>query len=188
MLKDMMDFDDTSMNIKSGSKYISAYKVTNFNTQKAFDKDLNKSTNKTTKLLFHGSNSGNWLNILKQGLTLRSEIAKSGGLFNKGIYFADVADKSLGYISGGRWNGGSSDNDNWLAVYEVHTGNAANYKNLPEYKSSRSNNTNLTTWIPDNDFDSYHADRKIEQRYSLRRDEFIIYDENKCTIKYLIHL
>jgi len=175
MLKDMMN--------ESKSKYIAAYKVINFITQKAFDNEVSKSKNKTTKLLFHGSRSENWLSIIKSGLQLHPNAVTTGKLFDNGIYFADVADKSLGYINGGRWNRSSGDNDNWLAVYEVHTGNACTYNDI------RSNpNVRLHDFVPQNGFDSYFADKNIERRYSLARNEFIVYEEQKCTIKYLIHI
>lgn len=183
MLKDMMT--------DSSSKYIKAFKVTNFRTQNNFDKEVAKSKNKTTKLLFHGSRSENWFNIIKSGLVLHPDAHTTGKLFDHGIYFADVADKSLGYIGGSRWNNSGRDNDNWLAVYEVHTGNMCTYNDLPESKNtirSSGNRTDLAKFVPANGFDSYFADSKIERRYSLARHEFIIYDEHKCTIKYLIHL
>lgn len=189
-----LDFDEVSsseeamlkkMMTDSSSKYISAYKVTNFKTQKNFDNEVAKSSNKKTMLLFHGSKSGNWLNILKTGLVLHPNATTTGALFDQGIYFADIADKSLGYISGGRWNSSGADNDNWLAVYEVHVGNQADYNTL---KATRNIGVNLAKWVPSNGYDSYYANRNIEQRYNLRRDEFIIYNEKKCTIKYLIHL
>jgi len=174
MLKDMMN--------ESKSKFISAYKVINFKTQKAFDNEISKSKNKTTKLLFHGSRSENWLSIIRSGLQLHPNAVTTGKLFDNGIYFANVADKSLGYISGGRWNYGSSDNDNWLAVYEVHTGNACTYNDL------NNSNVRLHDFVPQNGFDSYFADKNIERRYRLMRDEYIVYKEEKCTIKYLIHI
>lgn len=178
MLKDLMT--------DSHQKFIAAFKVTNFKTQKAFDTDIAKSKNKKTKLLFHGSRSENWLGILKSGLILRPNAHTTGALFDRGIYFADIADKSLGYIGGGRWNGSSRDNDNWLAVYEVHTGKQCDYSDVK--KLSPDSKPDLAKLVPDNGFDSYYADRKIEKRYNLQRDEFIIYSEEKCTIKYLIHL
>lgn len=175
MLKDMMN--------ESKSKYIGAYKIINFKTQKAFDNEVSKSKNKTTKLLFHGSRSENWLSIIKSGLQLHPNAVTTGKLFDNGIYFADVADKSLGYINGGRWNRGSGDNDNWLAVYEVHLGNMCTYNDIKS-----NSNVRLHDFVPQNGFDSYFADKNIERRYSLARNEYIVYKEEKCTIKYLIHI
>lgn len=177
MLKNMLT--------NSANKYISAYKVINYKTQKLFDSEVAKAANKKTMLLFHGSRSENWLGIIKSGLVLHPNAVTTGKLFDHGIYFADVADKSLGYISGGRWNSSSGDNDNWLAVYDVHVGKQATYKDVARLSSRKPD---LAKFVPDNGFDSYFADHNIEQRYNLARDEFIIYDEHKCTIKYLIHL
>lgn len=170
-----------SMLGSSVNKFLAAYKVINKKTQAKFDKELSNATNKKTMLLFHGSRAENWMGIIKSGLLLRPNAVTTGKLFNNGIYFANDADKSLGYVSGGRWNNGSA-NDNWIAVYEVHVGKQAKYTDLP------NRNVDLAIWVPQNGYDSYYADKNIEKRYNLRKDEFIIYDENKCTIKYLIHI
>lgn len=175
MLKDLMGPDQ--------SKYMTAYKVINLKTQKLFDSEVGKSADKKTMMLFHGSRSENWMSIIRTGLQLHPNAVTTGKLFDNGIYFANSADKSLGYISGGRWNGARGDNDNWLAVYEVHVGKQATYNDLPG-----NSHVDLAQWVPQNGFDSYFADHRIERRYNLRRDEFIIYNEAKCTIKYLIHI
>lgn len=176
----------------SANKYISAYKVINYKTQKAFDNEVAKAKDKKTMLLFHGSRSENWLGIIKSGLVLHPNAVTTGKLFDHGIYFADVADKSLGYIGGGRWNSSSGDNDNWLAVYDVHVGKQATIEDITRIiktnPSVYSLKPDLAKFVPDNGFDSYFADHNIETRYNLARDEFIIYNEHNCTIKYLIHL
>jgi len=53
------------------------------------------------KLLWHGSRVSNYVGILSQGLRIAPpEAPKSGYRFGKGIYFADLCDKSIGYCRG----------------------------------------------------------------------------------------
>jgi len=53
-------------------------------------------------LLWHGSSVSNFVGILSQGLRIAPpEAPASGYMFGKGIYFADVFDKSFGYCRGG---------------------------------------------------------------------------------------
>jgi len=53
------------------------------------------------QLLWHGSRVTNYVGILSQGLRIAPpEAPKSGYRFGKGIYFADLCEKSLGYCRG----------------------------------------------------------------------------------------
>lgn len=61
---------------------------------------------KNKKLLWHGSRFSNFVGILSQGMRIAPpEAPKSGYLFGKGVYFADLIGKSFHYsrpdISGG---------------------------------------------------------------------------------------
>lgn len=155
------------------------YEVTNFRTQKEFDKSINESKNKNIKLLFHGSRNENWWSILNSGLLIRPASAKyTGSMFGDGIYFASKFKKSYGYSSGRNsyWAGGN-DNTAVLALYNVHIGDQ---KVLTSHDSScyKLNEKNISP------FDSVHA----KSGKSLLNDEYIIYNSNKCTIKYLITL
>ena len=62
---------------------------------------------KNHKLLWHGSRFSNFSGILSQGMRIAPpEAPKSGYLYGKGVYFADVFAKSApycrGYVSGNR--------------------------------------------------------------------------------------
>ncbi len=63
----------------------------------------NEQTNYNTKignnmLLWHGSRLSNFVGILSQGLRIAPpEAPVSGYLFGKGIYLADMAEKSINY-------------------------------------------------------------------------------------------
>jgi len=49
-------------------------------------------------LLWHGSRSANFIGILSEGLRVAPPTAqRSGASYGKGIYFADMAAKSIGY-------------------------------------------------------------------------------------------
>jgi len=55
---------------------------------------------KNRMYLWHGSKISNFMGILSQGLRIAPPEAPSTGyMFGKGIYFADMFDKSLGYAN-----------------------------------------------------------------------------------------
>ena len=57
------------------------------------------------RLLFHGSSMTNFMGILSQGLRIAPpEAPATGYMFGKGVYFADVFEKSAGYSHGGHSN------------------------------------------------------------------------------------
>jgi poly [ADP-ribose] polymerase len=102
------------------------YKVKNLKTQVIYDKHLEKALDKKKRLYFHGSRNENWFNILQTGLLIRpSGAVHTGSMFGDGIYFADKAQKSIGYTSlrGSYWAHGG-DNKAFLALFDVHFGQA----------------------------------------------------------------
>lgn len=170
-----------------GNKYFdeyfqNAYKVTNLKTQKVFDQQVNNAQNRRTKLLWHGSRNENWWSILKTGLVLRPTNAViTGKMFGYGLYFADKVNKSMGYSSlyGSFWTSGES-NKAYLAIYDVHLGNCIR-RNQHE------------CWMYDLDkealnelgnYDSFFARGGID----LVNNEYIVYQEPQCTIKYLVEI
>ena len=101
------------------------YKVVNNKTQAKFDKNLEKASVKKKRLYWHGSRNENWFNILQTGLLIRpSGAVHTGSMFGDGIYFADKAQKSIGYSSlrGSYWTKGG-DYKAFLALFDVHVGN-----------------------------------------------------------------
>lgn len=157
------------------------YKCINKNTQKEFDKHFSKAKHKERRLYWHGSRNENWFNIIQSGLLIRpSGAVHTGSMFGDGIYFANKAQKSLGYSSvrGSYWANGSA-NKGFLALYDVHTGNQ---KHITHHDSSCYS---LSKKVLDNGgFDSVYAHGGAD----LRNDEFIIYDSKQCTIAYLIEM
>jgi poly [ADP-ribose] polymerase len=179
--------DDDLANIellmgRNWGQFKNAFRVTNLSRREQLNEFIKNKTNKTTKLFWHGSRNENWWSILDSGLVLRPTNAIiTGKMFGDGIYFADKAQKSLGYSSlrGSYWASGS-DNKGYLALYEVHTGNWLHVKkheywmyDLTEKRLKKRGN-----------YDSLFAEGGVD----LRNNEYIIYNQKQCTIKYLIEV
>ncbi len=164
-------------------KFVNAYAVKDVAQEQIFDKALKESKYRTTQLLWHGSRNENWLSILKTGLVLRPTNALiTGKMFGYGLYFADNCRKSLNYTSlrGSHWTGGN-DNKAFLAIYEIHTGRQLK---IEEYKDWCSNLTYPNLKKQNSEADSLFAKGGID----LLNNEFIIYKENQCTIRYLVEV
>lgn len=83
-------------------KLINAYALNRSGEDKSFNSQ--KLSNK--KLLWHGSRFSNFVGILSQGLRIAPpEAPKTGYLFGKGVYFADLAGKSAPYCCADLSNG-----------------------------------------------------------------------------------
>lgn len=163
-------------------KYHSAYGISNLKTQKLFENWLPTTSNKKTQLFWHGSRNENWLSIIKTGLALRPANAViTGKMFGNGIYFANEFKKSINYtsISGSVWAGGK-EKDAYLAIYEVHTGNQLE---ISQHDNSCLN-LDLKALQKRGKYDSVYAKRGV----SLLNNEYIVYRENQCTIKYLVKI
>ncbi len=62
------------------------------------DKIYNPNKLQNKKLLWHGSRFSNFVGILSQGLRIAPpEAPKTGYLYGKGVYLADIAGKSAAY-------------------------------------------------------------------------------------------
>lgn len=162
-----------------GRKLHRVYAITNKKTQPLYDAKLNNSKDKLVEHLFHGSRNANWFNILQTGLMIRpSGAGYNGSMFDDGIYFANDADKSMGYTDGGRWAGGGNASYTYLGVFSVHLG-----KQLHIHRHD-SSCYKIGSKCKSDGFDSVYA----HKGQSLRKDELIIYNSSQCTVKYLVEL
>lgn len=144
----------------------------------------------TIKHLFHGSGVENWWSILLNGLYLdpakvKADVTICGKAFGYGIYFAPYAGKSMGYAGGG-WRHNDRDK-NYLAIFKVATGK-------PYYIYSEGGQR-PSHW---SDFHEDHPDRlccwagaqqdcsENSTLWRLNYDEVIVYQQEQCTIEYLI--
>jgi poly [ADP-ribose] polymerase len=137
-----------------------------------------------TKLLYHGAKNFSWMGILTEGLRIRpAGIPTTGSMYSNGLYFADRAQKSIGYTSlkGSYWASGTESRA-YLSVFEVALGRVWDVQPDGKWKS----------WMGSLD------DKKVKARgydsvfarcgVDLRNNEYIIYDVSRCNIKYLIEL
>ncbi len=171
MVKDMLE--------GHGRKLHRVYAITNKKSQPLYDAKLNSSKDKLVEHLFHGSRNANWFNILQTGLMIRpSGAGYNGSMFDDGIYFANDADKSMGYTDGGRWAGGGNASYTYLGVFSVHLG-----KQLHIHRHD-SSCYKIGSKCKSDGYDSVYAHKGA----SLRKDELIVYNASQCTVKYLVEL
>jgi poly [ADP-ribose] polymerase len=140
---------------------------------------------KNEKLFYHGSRNENWWSILNTGLKIRPANAiASGSMFGDGIYFANKARKSIGYTSlrGSYWASGSA-NQAFLALYQVNLGKHWDLFDGGKRYDYSMGRLNLAT-IGQKGYNSVFARGGAD----LMNDEYIIYEEPRCTVKYLIEL
>ena len=170
------------------SKFVKAYRVKNGRTERKFNAYCKKLGDRpNVKFLYHGSRNQNYWNIMVQGLKLHpgQNVVRAGAMFGHGLYFAPKAKKSMGYTSlnGSFWTnrtGGSTTNKTLLFVYKVAMGNQYDiysgwtpaYGNLNKTQMKRLG------------FDSTFAHAGA----SIINDECIVYDEDACTIRYILEI
>lgn len=163
---------------RNSGQYKGAYKVINKKTQAIFDKYLSEADNKRTALYWHGSRNENWLNILSTGLLIRpSGAIHTGSMFGDGVYFADKAQKSIGYTSlrGSYWARGGQDTG-FIALYTVHTGNRKTITRAAPRLNKKQ--------ISSEGYDSVYAKGGAD----LRNNEYIVYDSRQSTISFLVEI
>lgn len=168
-----------SMMQNNAHKLKKVFAVTNLSTQKLFDEHVNNAKNKSTELFWHGSRNENWWSIITSGLKIRpSNAVHTGSMFSAGVYFASKCQKSIGYSSARNsyWARGNSD-EAMLAIYDVHIGNQKHI-----YKHDSSCYSITYDGIQKDNCDSVFAHGGVD----LINDEFIIYNHDQSTIKYLI--
>jgi poly [ADP-ribose] polymerase len=157
------------------------FKVVNNKTQVKFDAHYSKTEVKKKRLYWHGSRNENWFNILQTGLLIRpSGAVYSGSMFGDGIYFADKAQKSIGYTSlrGSYWAHGG-DSKAFLALFDVHVGKQ---KEILHHDSSCYSLSDKV--MKKEGYDSVFAKGGAD----LRNNEYIIYNGAQCTVSHLIEI
>lgn len=159
-------------------------KVKHIPSYEKYEKLFKEDPNANEKLLYHGSRNENWWSILNSGLKIRpSNAIHTGSMFGNGIYWANKARKSIGYTSlrGSFWAGGSA-NTGYISLFKVNLGRVWDLFKNGNYKYSYSNLTNSK--VKNKGYDSVFACKGAD----LRNDEYIVYEEGRCTIEFLIKL
>lgn len=164
------------------SRFMGAYMVENRQTQAAYDdyKEKRHIEDKDVRLFYHGSRTENWYSIIKTGLLLKPEAVTTGSMFGKGLYFAPDLRKSTNYMDtkGAHWNSGKREYG-FCAVYAVALGKCYN----PQTFSSRYDEK----FIQSVGCDSLFASKRNPHLH-LHNDEYVVYNQAACTIKYLLQL
>jgi len=162
--------------------YSSSFGVINKKTQKHFDENLKNYSNQKKRLFWHGSRNENWWSILEKGLVIRpSNAVYTGSMWGDGCYFAKEPKKSLGYTSlyGSYWATGRSDKA-FMSLYDVHLGKQLE---IDEYRNWCSK-INKQMLKEKGDYNSVWA----KNGNSLYNDEFVVYNKDQCTIKFIVEL
>lgn len=159
----------------SANLFSRLFQVKNHKTEKRYE----TVTRENEKLLFHGSRNQNFFNILQTGMLIRpAGVITAGSMFGDGIYFATKARKSIGYtsLSGSYWANGNNSKA-YLALFSVNLGR---HKDVYKHDSSCYSFSEKTIAPYNSTF--AHAGP------SLMNDELIVYNPNRCTIKYFIEI
>lgn len=179
------DYDKTggaraSNGIDVERRYIRAFKVENEKTRSDYEafKEQNHISKRECRLFYHGSKTENWWSIMKQGLSLNPNASITGKMFGNGLYFAPDCRKALNYMDtkSSIWNDGQRESG-YVAVYVVALGDCY----TPTSSLPRTFNKNS---LPSGCL-SVFADKRLT---NLKNDEYIVYDQAQCTIKYLVEM
>ncbi len=168
---------------QEANRFVRAFEVKNNHTNTTFGNWLQTKPQQQTNLFWHGSRNENWLSILESGLVLRPANAViTGKMFGEGIYFADKFRKSLNYTSlrGSYWANGSEDSA-FLAVFQVHTGNQLQIQRHENWCGNLNENNLKKRGA---NYDSLFALGGVD----LQHNEYIVYNQNQCTIRYLVEV
>lgn len=164
------------------NRYVRAFAVENRQTRAAYEdyKTKHGMTGRDVRLFYHGSKVENWYSIIKTGLSLNPNASTTGKMFGKGLYFAPETRKSLNYMDvvGSHWNNGQR-TTGFCAVYAVALGNC--------YQPDHVLGSNFTGRdLPQGKHSVFAG--KNNPRLGLRNDEYVVYNQSACTIKYLLEM
>lgn len=150
------------------------FRVVNKRTQDAFDKVQGATGD--PRMFFHGSYTANWWSIVSQGLTIRPS-ATNGSALGRGLYFANLFQKSAGYtdVQGAYWTGGKN-RVGYMGVFAVKMGK------MKVLSNGASGNEDARAKA--GEFDSVHLKGGVVNV----NDEFAVYRNDRVTIAYLIEI
>lgn len=167
-----------------GSEFITDYDGTKAGRVLSFwkidsdQKDYLPGTNE--KLFFHGSITKHWMSIKHKGLLIRPAGSSiTGNEFGIGIYFSDMAMKSLNYTSleNSYWANGS-ESRGYLGIYKVNLGRQLilnSGDSNPVGSDRKMNKSRLNQY----GFDTVGVQKGYRGNYN---PEYIIYEPNRCVL------
>ena len=168
---------------------IKAYEIGRHGEKKKFKDYGNK------KLLWHGSRMTNFVGILSQGLRIAPpEAPSSGYLYGKGVYFADMSQKSSCYCY-------PVNNTALILLAEVSLGEEDQRTNvdfnLPNTMKEKSNSVHALGRLEpsegetiDGDVFVPNGDAKVNEKNICCNDhaEYIVYDVDQIKLRYLLKI
>lgn len=164
-------------------RFVRAFAVENLKTRSNYE-DYKKAhhidSKKGVKLFYHGSKVENWYSIMSTGLSLNPDARTTGKMFGQGLYFAPECRKALNYmdVKGSRWNNGQEETG-YTAIFSVALGKA--------YEPNRILGSYFTGKDLPQGCDSVFASKK-NPNLGLMNDEYIVFNQDACTIKYLMEM
>eukprot|EP01098_Paradermamoeba_levis_P003195 TRINITY_DN1486_c0_g1_i2.p1 TRINITY_DN1486_c0_g1~~TRINITY_DN1486_c0_g1_i2.p1 ORF type:complete len:482 (-),score=187.38 TRINITY_DN1486_c0_g1_i2:17-1405(-) len=155
--------------------------------------DPSKALLGNRQLLWHGSRTTNYVGILSQGLRIAPpEAPKSGYRFGKGIYFADICEKSASYCRG------KTSDYILMMLCEVALGKTKELlhdqymeKPVAGYNSTKAMGGIApaeTATLEDGIVAPFGPPKKTGISSSCHHNEFIIYDISQARIRYLLKI
>eukprot|EP01117_Protostelium_nocturnum_P009851 TRINITY_DN3512_c0_g3_i2.p1 TRINITY_DN3512_c0_g3~~TRINITY_DN3512_c0_g3_i2.p1 ORF type:complete len:2058 (-),score=751.90 TRINITY_DN3512_c0_g3_i2:12-6110(-) len=182
----------------TGNDGVKVFKVSRFDETSRFEpfreersRDLPGSPNNL--LLFHGTRTANVLGILRHGLRIAPPTAPRSGLaFGKGVYFSDSFQKSYNYC------GANGNTPNFMFICEVAVGTSlelqsGKYMEQPEPGTNSTKglgrtvpDPQQTVILPNGVGVPCGPTITTSEKNWLAYNEFIVYDESRVKIKYLI--
>lgn len=169
---------------KDSDRFIKAWRVNNQETDEKFKKFCTDYKIDNTKLMWHGSRSENFFNILKTGLKIRpANAVYTGSMFSDGLYFSTLAHKSIGYTStsGSYWAHGNA-RSGFMAIFEVAYGNPYT---VYEH-TSECYHFNFDVLQKKNP--PCHCVYASPEKGMLRNPEIIFYRPDQVTVRYLVEI
>eukprot|EP01128_Nolandella_sp_AFSM9_P004824 TRINITY_DN2246_c0_g1_i2.p1 TRINITY_DN2246_c0_g1~~TRINITY_DN2246_c0_g1_i2.p1 ORF type:complete len:909 (+),score=271.63 TRINITY_DN2246_c0_g1_i2:126-2852(+) len=142
------------------------------------------------QLLWHGSRLSNYVGILSQGLRIAPpEAPRAGHRFGKGVYCADIAEKSLTYC----YSGGT----NYILIMLIETvlGKEKQFfqDKYMEKPARGYDSTKAMGWVkPKNQTElngitvPWGPPTKTGISSSCTHNEYVVYNTNQCCIRYLL--
>ena len=173
---------------ETNQRFLNAWHCENKETRKKFDEYIkaHKISKSGIKFYYHGSRNNCYWNIFRQGLKIRptQKVTRAGKMFGTGLYFAPKAKKSVGYTDSGFWarrtgSANYSNNTVLLMVFKVAMGKQ---KDIHFWDSSCSLLDEKS--VNRQGYDSVFA----HEGRDLRNDECIVYNDDACTLSYIIEL
>lgn len=154
----------------------SIWRLNKPSTDEKFNNYLQNREDKTTKLLWHGTNEVNVLSIMNQSLLIRPNVANGSMLSTSegGTYMAPVIEKSLNYIRGRR---------RFLFLFEAHIG-----KPLMADIPSKVRQYSLKELEKDG-YDCIYAPKGVDTGWGLLgNSEYCFFRAEQYTVRYLVEM